>query len=110
MYFTSTQVVTLLTTVLAKPPLATANNICIFSYMEQTDALPAGFRPRSWLIDRWLALKNEPFLWSTNNADLAEVVARAGGDIESLITAVDFDGDVSANQISGENLIVARSK
>ena len=110
MYFTSRQVHALLTAALAAQSPSTDNNTCIFSYMEQTDNLPAGFRPRSWLIDRWLAFKNESFLWSANSTELAEVLAHAGGKIERLIPASDFDGNLSGDAIRGENLVVASSR
>lgn len=99
----------LLVAALAAQSPSTENNICIFSYMEQIDSLPAGFRPRSWLIDRWLAFKNEPFLWSANSTELAEVLAHAGGKIERLILASDFAGNLSVDAIRGENLVVASS-
>ena len=109
MYFTPAQVQALLTAALAAESPGPNNNVCIFSYMEQTDSLPARFRPRSWLIDRWLAFKNEPFLWSANSTELAEVVTHAGGKIERLISSINFGDNVSADAIRGENLVVASS-
>ena len=109
MYFSEVQVQTLLAASMKTQASAHAENVCIFSYMELLDYLPAGFRPRSWLIDRWLDFKSEPFLWSANAANLAAVVANAGGQIERLIAAADFEGAAPTDQIRGENLVVARS-
>ena len=109
MYFTATQVEELLRAAIKPGENGARHNICIFSYMEQIDDLPAGFRPRSWLIERWLALKREPFLWSAGKEALAAVVARAGGEIKALIAARDLDGVASVDQIRGENLVVART-
>ena len=108
-YFARAQVERLLAGALGTHLSDAGSNVCIFSYMEQIDGLPAGFRPRSWLIDRWLALKKEPFLWSASAASLAEVVSYAGGRIERAIQITDFEGAASASTITGENLVIARS-
>jgi O-methyltransferase involved in polyketide biosynthesis len=109
MYFTATQVEELLRAAIKPVGNSAFHNICIFTYMEQIDNLPTGFRPRSWLIERWLEFKREPFLWSANRVALAAIVLRAGGEIKALITTNDFDGDVLPHAIKGENIVVARS-
>ena len=110
MYFTATRVEELLRAAIKPGENSAPHNICIFSYMEQIDDLPAGFRPRSWLIEQLLALKREPFLWSASKEAMEAVVARAGGEVESLIAASDFDGEVSVHKTKGENLVVARTR
>ncbi len=89
-------------------------NVIVLSYMEQRDNLPAGFRPRSRLIDFWLYLKREPILWSASDTGLNETIARAGGEISHLIDCADFANETMParqrdTKLRGENLVVAHS-
>jgi O-methyltransferase involved in polyketide biosynthesis len=92
-----------------------ASNTMCFSYMEQRDNLPAGFRPRSRLIDLWLKLKREPFLWSADEEGLNTLVARAGGEIIEHIESAQFASGAMAsnhhaNGLRGENLVVVKAR
>jgi O-methyltransferase involved in polyketide biosynthesis len=113
MYFQATRVTEIVRAALSGN--AGASNAMCFSYMEQRDELPAGFRPRSRLIDLWLKLKREPFLWSADEQGLSTLVARAGGEIVEHIESAQFASGAMAsnhhaNGLRGENLVVVKAK
>jgi O-methyltransferase involved in polyketide biosynthesis len=93
---------------------SSASNVMIFSYMEQRDHLPAGFRPRSRLIDTWLQFKREPFLWSASEQALHAVVDKAGGAITAVLESTQFaagqlPGAARQGALSGENLVAVQA-
>jgi O-methyltransferase involved in polyketide biosynthesis len=113
MYFQATRVTEIVRAALSGN--AGASNAMCFSYMEQRDELPAGFRPRSRLIDLWLKLKREPFLWSADEQGLNTLIAHAGGEIVEHIESAQFASGAMAsnhhaNGLRGENLVVAKAK
>jgi O-methyltransferase involved in polyketide biosynthesis len=93
---------------------AGASHTMCFSYMEQHDAMPVGFRPRSRLIDLWLKLKREPFLWSASDEALNALVARAGGEIVENTPSAQFATGAKAlghdaKVLRGENLAIVQT-
>jgi hypothetical protein len=124
MYFPVHQVKRLLATALApdasdpghasfplvRLPRQTMQRVCVFTYMEQPDHLPAGFRPRSRIIDRWLAWKAEPFLWSAKRQQLQALIEDVGGTIQQHTSAIQMDGPESTHRLQGENLVLITGK
>jgi hypothetical protein len=64
----------------------------------------SGFRPRSWLIDRWLALRGEPFKWAIEPDAVRDFLAACGFRLVELALTRQFtDGPAL---LDGENLVV----
>ncbi len=76
----------------------------IFSYMEEVDTAPIGFRPRSRLVDWWLRNKKEPFLWSLKAANLRAFLNDLA--MTDLLHASPKDF-VLKPSLFGENIVVA---
>ncbi len=113
MYFQQARVQQMVRTALTST--LNQSHYLIFTYMNQTDQLAAGFRPTSQLIDLWLRFKGEPFLWSTNQANLYRLIDDSEGVVLRLIDSQAFENgsiDLSKAQVnlSGENLGIVRSK
>jgi methyltransferase (TIGR00027 family) len=62
MYLTEADVAALLRDQVRTLSLAPVH--LIFSHMVRWPQGPAGFRPNSWWVDRWLAWRDEPFQWT----------------------------------------------
>lgn len=76
----------------------------IFSFMTRWPDGTSGFRPRSWLIERWLGWRGEPFTWAIAPADLPAFLATRGFAIEELaLTRLLSSG---ATALDGENLVL----
>ena len=80
----------------------------VFSFMSEWPDGRCGFRPYSWLIERWLAWRNEPFTWAINSRLLAEFLATRGFKMIELATTRDFSESSTAkpSSLEGENLVV----
>ena len=80
----------------------------IFSFMSAWPDGGVGFRPKSWLIERWLAWRGEPFTWAIAPAALSGFLAAHGFRLTELALTREFtpasaDDDV---MLDGENLAV----
>jgi methyltransferase (TIGR00027 family) len=76
----------------------------IFSFMQQWPSGPAGFRPYSRLIDRWLKTQAEPFDWAISPEAVAPFLNASGFCLQTLCLTKAFSPTVS---LEGENLVVA---
>ena len=110
MYFTVDQVRQIITWASGD----SAKNQIVATYMEQLDDQPAGFRPRSRFIDWWLALRDEPFLWSLKNNQLDTFLEPLGYKPEKMITTSDMRAlytkrgrTFKPSSLRGENMFVA---
>jgi methyltransferase (TIGR00027 family) len=76
----------------------------IFSFMTLWPDGSAGFRPRSGLVERWLARRNEPFTWALEPAAARDFLAAHGFRLMELAFTRDFTNALAANALEGENL------
>jgi hypothetical protein len=66
----------------------------------------SGFRPHSWLVDRWLALRGEPLRWSISPRRLAGFLQVRGFRMLDLVEAPELCGeDASGPVLEGENVV-----
>lgn len=56
----------------------------VFTFMEQLPGEPLRFRGASRLIDRWLRIKREPFLWGISRDAMSGFLAGTGWRLEQL--------------------------
>ncbi len=68
----------------------------VFSFMAQWEDGSIGFRPRSWLVDRWMAWRGEPFAWAIEPGRIANMLAPYRFQVHEL---------VPAGVLEGENLV-----
>jgi methyltransferase (TIGR00027 family) len=89
----------------------------IFSFMTQWPDGGHGFRPRSALIDSWLAWRGEPFMWACPPEHIESLLARNGLHTVELALTRDFtpvaqpasDHRAPRRQpLQGENLVWCR--
>ncbi len=83
----------------------------IFSFMSAWPDGGMGFRPRSWLIERWLAWRGEPFTWAIAPAALSGFLAAHGFRLVELALTCEFTTASSADDVmlDGENLAVCEA-
>lgn len=62
----------------------------IFSFMTQWPDAGHGFRPRSALIERWLAWRGEPFMWAWPPQQMQPLLAGHGLHMLELAQTADF--------------------
>lgn len=80
----------------------------VFSFMTKWPDGRSGFRPHSWLIERWLAWRDEPFLWSLAPETMPDFLAAHRFRMVEMAETRQFT-ERSAMQVSrleGENLVV----
>lgn len=67
----------------------------------------SGFRPHSWLVDRWLALRGEPLRWSISPRQVGDFLQLRGFRMQELVQAPDLcDGtDADGPVLEGENVV-----
>jgi len=76
----------------------------IFSFMTRWPDGTAGFRPRSWLVERWLALRGEPFDWAIEPEALGAFLEQRGFALSEL--ALTHELGPGSGKLDGENLAV----
>lgn len=90
----------------------------IFSFMTQSPQGGCGFRPRSPLIERWLAWRGEPFMWAWPPQQMESLLAGHGLQMLELAQTADFTPptqhrlgktSTTAQPLQGENLVWCRS-
>jgi methyltransferase (TIGR00027 family) len=82
-----------------------AERLCIiFSFMTRWTDGTTGFRPRSRLVERWLALRGEPFTWSIDPRAIGDFVASRGFRLEELALTRNISDERTV--LDGENLVL----
>lgn len=76
----------------------------IFSFMTRWPDGRSGFRPRSALIERWLAWRGEPFMWAIDPAALPGLLSQCGLSLVELASTRQWAPGSTA--LEGENLAV----
>lgn len=76
----------------------------IFSFMSQWPDGSCGFRPRSWLIEKWLAWRGEPFMWAIEADAMPLFLLQCGYVMREMASARDLSTGHAA--LEGENLVV----
>lgn len=94
------------------PALAGGSVSLVFSYMVQWPQGRGGFRPCSRLIDAWLAVQREPFLWMHSPQSLPPWLASLGylvvAHAEPPFGACDSQSPGDPGLLRGENLVEAQ--
>lgn len=76
----------------------------VFSFMTRWPDGTAGFRPRSWLVERWLQLRGEPFTWAIEPPNVLSFLAARGFRlVELALTRQIAEGSPA---LDGENLVL----
>ena len=105
MYLPPTEVARLFETLRAK---AHGRLQLMFSFMSTWPDGSCGFRPQSWLIERWLSWRGEPFLWSLEPEAMHGFLAARGFKLTAIALTREFSGASSeqGSMLEGENLVV----
>jgi methyltransferase (TIGR00027 family) len=107
MYLPPTEVVRLFDTLRSK---LSARSLVAFSFMSTWPDGGCGFRPKSWLVERWLSWRSEPFLWSLQPNAMRGFFSARGFKLTELVLTRQFSEAVSAQapmlELEGENLAV----
>lgn len=88
--------------------LANGRVCIIFSFMTAWPDGGSGFRPKSWLVERWLAWRKEPFTWSLAPTEMASFLCDHGYRLQELRLTREFTDSQLDNDslLDGENLVV----
>ncbi len=80
----------------------------VFSFMSKWPDGGSGFRPRSWLIERWLAWRNEPFTWAMEPHAVNNFLAARHFRLVEMKTTLEFSeqSGIRASRLEGENLVL----
>ncbi len=80
----------------------------IFSFMTLWPDGRSGFRPHSWLIERWLAWQNEPFAWSIEPGAMPGFLAKHRFRLLEMALTREFSAPATrqASMLDGENLVI----
>lgn len=66
----------------------------------------SGFRPHSWLVDRWLALRGEPLRWSIRPKQVRDFLQLRGFHLLELVEAPELaEADAAFPVLEGENVV-----
>lgn len=78
-----------------------------FSFMSTWPDGESGFRPKSWPIERWLAWRDEPFMWSLPPDAMREFLLAHGFRMRELALTREFTAPWPADnsRLDGENLV-----
>jgi hypothetical protein len=71
----------------------------------------AGFRPRSWLVERWLAWRNEPFTWAIAPDAMEDFLAKRRFQLVEMALTQEFSTAPpigASGRLDGEHLVVCR--
>jgi methyltransferase (TIGR00027 family) len=81
----------------------------VFSFMTRWPDGRSGFRPRSALIERWLAWRGEPFMWSLEPQAMKAWLMQHGFVLRALASTADFTPAAAKAAgrppLMGENLV-----
>lgn len=83
----------------------------VFSFMAQWADGSTGFRPRSWLVERWLAWRDEPFTWAIAPAAMADYLAQRGFQLVEMALTQEFSNPAAigaSGALDGEHLVVCQ--
>ena len=107
MYLPPTEVARLFDTLRIKLP---ARSQVLFSFMSTWPDGGCGFRPKSWLVERWLSWRSEPFLWSLPPDAMRGFLSARGFRLIEMALTWEFNGavngQVSMLELDGENLVL----
>ena len=80
----------------------------IFSFMSKWPDGGSGFRPHSWLIERWLAWRNEPFMSAFDPHAVQDFLAAHGFRLVEMALTRQFTEPTTTRgpMLEGENLVV----
>lgn len=80
----------------------------LFSFMTKWPDGGSGFRPHSWLIERWLAWRNEPFTWALEPQAMEDFLAAHRFRLVEMALTRQFSEQSAtlAPTLDGENLVV----
>ena len=80
----------------------------LFSFMTKWPDGGSGFRPHSWLIERWLAWRNEPFTWALEPQAMQDFLAAHRFRLVEMALTMQFteQSTARATMLDGENLVV----
>ena len=80
----------------------------LFSFMTKWPDGRSGFRPHSWLIERWLAWRNEPFTWALEPLDMQDFLAAHRFRLVEMALTRHFSGHPvnRPSMLEGENLVL----
>lgn len=89
--------------------LSSASVRLIFSHMVRWPEGPAGFRPNSWWIDRWLAWRGEPFRWTLPTRAVEPWLRSLGFKLlRQAEPPFSTEAGVSKGGLKGENLVMCQ--
>ena len=79
----------------------------LFSFMTKWPNGRTAFQPSSWLIDRWLAWRKEPFLWGLEPDAMEEFLSARGFVLNELISTQQLAKEYGLGpfQLDGENFV-----
>jgi methyltransferase (TIGR00027 family) len=83
----------------------------VFSFMAKWADGRSGFRPRSWLVERWLGWRNEPFKWAVAPEAMEAFLAQRGFQMMEMALTREFStlgNSRAAGALDGEHLVVCR--
>jgi methyltransferase (TIGR00027 family) len=80
----------------------------VFSFMTKWPDGRSGFRPHSWLVERWLAWRNEPFTWALEPHGMQAFLAAHRFRLVEMVETPQFNDQsaIEAPGLDGENLVV----
>lgn len=93
--------------------LSSARVCIVFSFMTQWADGSAGFRPRSWLVEHWLAWRDEPFTWALAPEAMKDFLAKRGYQLVEMALTQNFSTPATigaAGGLDGEHLVVCRAR
>ena len=83
----------------------------LFSFMTEWPDGGIGFQPRSWLIDRWLVWRQEPFSWGLKPQAMNDFLASRGFVMKELFSARELAEEYGLDpvELEGENLVACET-
>jgi methyltransferase (TIGR00027 family) len=80
----------------------------VFSFMTRWPDGRSGFRPHSWLIDRWLAWRDEPFTWALEPHAMQDFLTAHRFRLVEMARTRQFaeQSAIQPSMLEGENLVV----
>ncbi|HEV2038203.1 MAG TPA: class I SAM-dependent methyltransferase [Candidatus Eremiobacteraceae bacterium] len=80
----------------------------VFSFITRWPDGRSGFRPHSWLIERWLAWRNEPFTWAVAPHAMQEFLTAHRFSLMEMAETRQFteQSAMQGSMLEGENLVV----
>ena len=92
--------------------LSSGNRIrIVFTFMTRWPDGRSGFRPHSWLIERWLAWRNEPFTWAVAPDVMQYFLTTHRFRLMEMADTRQFTDQAAmqASTLEGENLVVCEA-